>query len=658
MIIEYAIPTVSEFLRTVPAQWCISMGMLLLAAAVVGLLFSFIRHGFNWSLKIFQSGFARGCSDFIHISPKRTWAITRLTIKESIRRRVVVVCIVFLVILMFAGWFLDPNSEDPAKLFHSFVLSTSSYLVMLLALFLSAFSLPTDFKTKTVYTVVTKPVRSSEMVLGRILGISLITSVILVFMAVFSYEFVSLKLNHAHLLTERADLTELTVMPGENADGDRRIAYRGETRLSNGHKHLVEIYGDGKTYNVTPVNGHTHDLEIEKLPEGGTRYTVGTARGALQARTPIYGKLSFRNKESMDTKDGINVGNEWMYRSYIGGGTRGTTNEEAAIFTFSGLTPDMFPATRLEDGTVVPGRIPIEMTLGVFRTYKADIEQRVTAALSIRNPKTGLRVEALTFSTEEFIIKAVSIPLELAGTPQITQRKSRPSDNEPVAETPGAAEAAAYRNDPAIMDKGYYDFFEDFVVDGQVEIWLQCVDRQQYIGVAQADLYIRGEDGSVPLNFAKGFFGIWQQMLIMIAFGVLFSTFLSGPVALISTIGVMIAGFWKVFLMEIAANTKLGGGPAESFYRLVTQQNMVVDLPAGIATSFIKQMDVVYSWFVSLIGQAIPPLGDFYIYHEALVSGFNISGQWMIVHSMETIAYVIPLFIVGYLILASREVAK
>ena len=77
---------------------------------------------------------------------------------------------VFILILLFAGWFLDPGSLDPARLYLGFVLTTTSYLVLLLVLFFSAFSLPADIKNRTLHTVVTKPVRASEIVLGRILG--------------------------------------------------------------------------------------------------------------------------------------------------------------------------------------------------------------------------------------------------------------------------------------------------------------------------------------------------------------------------------------------------------------------------------------------------------------------------------------------------------
>ena len=72
--------------------------------------------------------------------------------------------------LLFAGWFIDPASPDPARLYLDLVLTTTGYLMLLLALFLSALSLPADIKNRTLHTVVTKPVRPSEIVLGRMLG--------------------------------------------------------------------------------------------------------------------------------------------------------------------------------------------------------------------------------------------------------------------------------------------------------------------------------------------------------------------------------------------------------------------------------------------------------------------------------------------------------
>lgn len=128
-------------------------------------------------------------AELVHTSPRRVWALARLAIQESLRRNVLIALGVFVVILLFAGWFLDNTSNDPSVLLLSVVLTWTTWLSWALAIFLSAFSLPTDFKTHTIYTIVTKPVRSGEIVLGRILGFTLIGTAILAVMGVTSYVF-------------------------------------------------------------------------------------------------------------------------------------------------------------------------------------------------------------------------------------------------------------------------------------------------------------------------------------------------------------------------------------------------------------------------------------------------------------------------------------
>lgn len=673
MIIEQTIlPFEQWFLESI-RPWAISMGLLIAVVLVVGFIAAVMKYGILHSFRYCVSGIGQSFANFFLLSPKRTWAIAKLTIKESLRRRVLFVCVVFLIILMFAGWYLDPNNPDPAKLYISFVTTATCYLMLLLAMFLSAFSLPTDFKTKTIFTVVTKPVRPSEMVLGRIVGITLVGTAILLFMAFLSYFFVQFSLEHSHLLIQKEDLTEMSVVAGGNADDPNRVVLRGAVQQANGHRHEVEIRANG-TYVVQTVNGHSHDIEIERPdgkkntdpefetktfefdPEAKNRFTVFPSEGVMQARVPVYGNLIFRGKDGMDTNAGIDVGHEWNYRSFIGG-TGGSVyssenkNQEAAFWEFQGITEANFPEAGFPDG------IPVEMTLGVYRTHKGDMEKGISANIAVRNPKTGLYVDVITFSTEEFITKAIYIPRTISGTfSEITQRRTRDQRTGANIETPDYVEA---RNNAVLAGKQEYDLFKDLCDDeGRMEIWLSCGDSQQYIGVAPRDLYVRAADANVPLNFVKGFFGIWQQMLLMICYGVALSTFLSGPVSMVGTLGIMIAGFFKSLLINIAFLQQLGGGPVEAFVRIITQQNLVQDLPEGFATSFIKSLDWVYAKFLVLIGQMIPPLSDFHIYYTALASGFDIPANWLLQNALLTCAYVLPLYIIGYLILGNREVAK
>src|SRR5208282_110616 len=120
------------------------------------------------------------------------------------------------------------------------------------------------------------------------------------------------------------------------------------------------------------------------------------------------------------------------------------------------------------------------------------------------------------------------------------------------------------------------DLFRDMVSkEGRLQIIVQCLEPQQYYGMAQPDLYIRAADNSFAWNFTKGYLGIWLQMALVIGLGVMFSTFLSGPVALLATMFVIIAGLFSGYLVELAGGKMVGGGPFESMERIMTQDNMI-----------------------------------------------------------------------------------
>ncbi len=217
--------------------------------------------------------------DLIHISPRRVAALAWLAIKESIRRRVVVVFAVFILILLFAGWFLDPGSIDPARLYLGFVLTATSYLVLLLALFLSSLSLPADIKNRTLHTIVTKPVRASEVVLGRIVGFTAVATCLLVLMGAISYVFVERGLAHTHQLT--AD----DLQPVEGAVPGRPVGLQGHTSRVNQHRHKVFIDSAGHG-RVEMEQGHTARVDGEKAGRQGRRTSSARRKGCSWPACP------------------------------------------------------------------------------------------------------------------------------------------------------------------------------------------------------------------------------------------------------------------------------------------------------------------------------------------------------------------------------------
>ena len=179
MVIEHPVPPFFDWIALAALKWVFAIGVLVVLAAAVGLVMTLVRRGPGRVFPVFWSEVRGGVSDLVHMSWRRVFAIARLMIQESVRKKVVVIAVIFLILLMFAGWFIDPTNNNPGALYLNFVLTTTDYLVLLLVLFLSTLSLPAEFKSKTIFTVVTKPVRASEIILGRILGLAAVVVAVL-----------------------------------------------------------------------------------------------------------------------------------------------------------------------------------------------------------------------------------------------------------------------------------------------------------------------------------------------------------------------------------------------------------------------------------------------------------------------------------------------
>ena len=68
--------------------------------------------------------------DLPQFSFRRLWAMARLTIQEALRRWVLAVFVLFTVILFFAGWFLDAQSDHPVRVYLNFVLTGTELLTL------------------------------------------------------------------------------------------------------------------------------------------------------------------------------------------------------------------------------------------------------------------------------------------------------------------------------------------------------------------------------------------------------------------------------------------------------------------------------------------------------------------------------------------------
>ena len=172
-------------------HWLLVFGCFVGVIFAVAILISLGIYGVSGPVAV-MGRVRQGLHDFFNLSPKRIWAMAWLTIIEAIRRKALLVFVVFAFLMMFAGWFLDSDlrADLQAKNAISFALTTASWLTIPVLLLLSCWGIPEDIRLRSMHTVVTKPVRRNEIVMGRILGFSTVAAGVVAVMGIVGYVWV------------------------------------------------------------------------------------------------------------------------------------------------------------------------------------------------------------------------------------------------------------------------------------------------------------------------------------------------------------------------------------------------------------------------------------------------------------------------------------
>ncbi len=560
----------------------------------IGFLLAAAQNGPQRAVAITGSMIASIFSDVVQTSPRRIFAMVRLTLKDAIQRRAYIVFAVFVVIMLLAGWFLDVKSDHPERQYLGVVMGTANALIVILAIFLSAFSIPSEIKSKVVFTVVTKPVRTSEIVLGRVIGFGVVGTVFLVFMCLCSYVFVIRGMTHSHGIV-----------------AEKKAAGVEQTTRNAWHRHTVTMDKDKKQYVTDQVMGHRHQVTTDDK----NAHSLGSPYGALQARVPIYGNLTFLDRYGKPKDKGINVGDEWAYRSHIAGDY--PNPKSAAFYTFSGVTPGAFPKAQFPT-------IPLELNVHAYRSEKGDIERGLRGQVQLVNPSTKLKSVPFSFTAMDWETDTMNFPRKLL-----------------------AIDASGTRK---------VDFFKDIVDNGNVIIDIRCMEPAQYMGMARADVYFRAGNQSFFWNFVKGYMGIWFQMMLVITLGVTCSTFLNGPIALLATISCIVTGFFSDFIGKLVSGEIMGGGPVEAMYRIVLQMNVTQPLDPGFATTIIQYVDGVLLFLMGLTRELLPDFSKFE--NSVYVAyGFNIPSLDVVGHDLVIVmCYVVVVSLFGVIMLKTREI--
>ena len=133
-------------------SWLTLLGILAVVCLALPLVVLAGRGGAS-GLVEFRRGLWSYLEDVFSLSFRRILALTSLTLKEAVRRKALLVFVLFAVLLMFAGWFMTDSNERAelqVSVHVTFLLTAISWLLLPALIFLSCWALPDDIRIRSL----------------------------------------------------------------------------------------------------------------------------------------------------------------------------------------------------------------------------------------------------------------------------------------------------------------------------------------------------------------------------------------------------------------------------------------------------------------------------------------------------------------------------
>lgn len=576
---------------------------------------------------------------------RRLYAIAWHSWTESFRRMWApwVVIVLFAVVLAFTSWFLQPAREaELSRLYVGTLMLLSSILLTFTIVILAPISLPNDIRQQTIFTIVSKPTRRLELVWGRIVGFMALVTVLILVFASISLVYFSRMVGAA--ITDQVAVAERYEAENkpELAQQAREQAAQLRTRMSArqpvyGSLIFFDSLGDQRRQGIDVglelprrsfVEGATPSRAIWRfapaLPNPFNPEQV-LNRPIDVSVFLVPNTLEWLENQLFELKDEVALAQQEMASANVTAARNRQLSDvvsrsQAQIETYQAQFDNMLKREQslkaqntpeAEANSLHSPPIPIEMVFTVYRTTKGDLGDPVYASLIATNPRPGARPFNAVFPIREYYTNQRTLPSSIL-----------------------------------VGSKGL------------LTIEVRCLSPNQYLGMAEEDLFLVASQGSFWANYVRGLLGIWLQALILTAIGVFAGTFLSWPVALLATVFFFVAGnvgFQGLQAMALSSDL-VGGGPFESMIRMLSHDNLVADLAPTPGVIVAQTLDSVVMPIMSRLVYLVPNFSALDV-SDTVAAGFAVPWVRLGQLVLLALAYAIPFSIAGYFILRNREVA-
>jgi hypothetical protein len=181
-------------------------------------------------------------SERVGFSLHRVWIIGLNTFTESMRQKVFNILLIFaLLAIGSASFFTEFTFTVQLKFIKDFCLGAVSVFGALIAIIGTAQLLPNELENRTIYTILAKPVRRFEFILGKYTGTALLLFLSVLMMSLMLGAV--LKIKEARLVADAKQTVQLANSPADRevAEGDLAQIY-ADTRDADMIKGVILIF--------------------------------------------------------------------------------------------------------------------------------------------------------------------------------------------------------------------------------------------------------------------------------------------------------------------------------------------------------------------------------------------------------------------------------
>jgi ABC-type transport system involved in multi-copper enzyme maturation permease subunit len=199
--------------------------------------------------------------------------IAKQTFREAVRNKILLIFVILSLIAICCSIFMPVvgDGSERIKIVESMCLRSITFFGILAAILISASSIPTDIEDKLLWTITTKPISRTNLILGKITGFVYIIGLLLLIMGSASYALIRFAASRQDVQNGKKLLAREKFEPSDFQVTGKSAKNIGDVYwIEGGERGSCKWDFEGLSYKERPDK---FEIETKLLVESGNRFT-------------------------------------------------------------------------------------------------------------------------------------------------------------------------------------------------------------------------------------------------------------------------------------------------------------------------------------------------------------------------------------------------